>query len=113
MKGDEVSKIDFLERACAVIDARQQTRHFTGQRTRERLRSVISRFVAKSEFDRRKPVVDEDAIAKRQRFWRLVERLETEGVLRHGAAIRIPLQNLILVYKSIQPRVRGRRGATV
>ena len=113
LKGDEVSKIDFLERACAVIDARQQTRHFTGQRTRERLRSVISRFVAKSEFDRRKPVVDEDAIAKRQRFWRLVERLETEGVLRHGAAIRIPLQNLILVYKSIQPRVRGRREATV
>jgi CRISPR-associated protein Csm1 len=113
LKGDEASKVDFLERACAVIDAREQTRHFTGHRTRERLRSVISRFVGKSDFDRRNQVVDEDKAAKQQRFWRLVDRLEAEGFLRHGAATRIPLQNLILVYKSIQPRTRGRREAAV
>lgn len=113
LKGDEASKVDFLERACAVIDAREQTRHFTGHRTRERLRSVISRFVGKSDFDRRNQVVDEDKAAKQQRFWRLVDRLEAEGFLRHGAATRIPLQNLILVYKSIQPRTRGRRVAAV
>jgi hypothetical protein len=106
MRGEATEKIEFLDRACAVIDARDQARHFAGQRTRERLRSAISLYVDQADAGRRD---QEDEQALRRRFWRLVDLLETEGVLRHAAASRIPLQNLLLVYRAHQARARARR----
>lgn len=106
LRGEVTAKVEFLERACAIIDTRNQTRHFAGQRVRERLRSAISAFVGQGH-SRQQDV--EDPQAQRRRFWRLVALIETCGVLRHAGASRIPLQNLLLVYRTARSRARGRR----
>lgn len=108
--GDADHKVEFLERACAVVDARGETRHFLGQRTRERLRSTISAYVEGTPSINGEEV---DKDAQRRHFWQLVTLLETDGVERHAAATRIPLQNLRLAYQANQARPRGHRGEAV